>query len=100
MTSVVLNIDSTTITRKYYENPSSCRAGLTTVTLTRKGQTTIPKDLREKYDLVEGTKLQVVDTGEGVMFRKALSTVDLIGSSRKTFEEMKRQLYEIRREDA
>ena len=68
--------------------------------MTRKGQTTIPKELREKYDLSEGTKLQVVDTGEGVMFRKALSTIDLIGSSEKSFEAMKRRLDEIRREDA
>lgn len=73
---------------------------MTTVTVTRKGQTTIPKELREKYELSEGTKLQVVDTGEGVMFRKALSTIDLIGSSKKTFEDMKRRLDEIRREDA
>ena len=73
---------------------------LTTVTVTRKGQTTIPKQLRDKYELPEGTKLQVIDTGEGVMFRKVLSTLDLIGSSQKTFVEMKRRLDEIRREDA
>jgi AbrB family looped-hinge helix DNA binding protein len=73
---------------------------LTTVTLTRKGQTTIPKELREKYRLSEGTELQVIDTGEGVMFRKALSTIDLIGSGKKTLDEMKRRLDEIRREDA
>lgn len=73
---------------------------MTTVTLTRKGQTTIPKELREKYRLSEGTKLQVIDTGEGVMFRKALSTIDLIGSGKKTFDEMKRRLDEMRREDA
>jgi AbrB family looped-hinge helix DNA binding protein len=68
--------------------------------VTRKGQTTIPKELREKYDLSEGTKLQVIDTGEGVMFKKALSTIDLIGSSEKSFEAMKRRLDAIRREDA
>ena len=73
---------------------------LTTVTLTRKGQTTIPKQLREKYDLQEGSKLQVVDTGEGVMFRKELSTIDLIGTGQKTFVEMKRRLVKIWREDA
>jgi len=73
---------------------------LTTVTVTRKGQTTIPKELREKYELSEGTKLQVVDTGEGVMFRKAPSSIDLIGSSKRTFKDMKRRLDEIRREDA
>ena len=68
--------------------------------MTRKGQTTIPKELREKYDLSEGTKLQVIDTGVGVMFRKELSTIDLIGSSEKSFETLKRRLDEIRREDA
>ena len=73
---------------------------MTTVTVTRKGQTTIPKELREKYELSEGTKLQVVDTGEGVMFRKAPSSIDLIGSSKRTFKDMKRRLDEIRREDA
>jgi AbrB family looped-hinge helix DNA binding protein len=73
---------------------------LTTVTITRKGQTTIPKELREKYALSEGTRLQVIDTGDGVMFRKALSTIDLIGSSKKPYEVMKRRLDEIRREDA
>ena len=48
----------------------------------------------------EGSKLHVVDTGEGVLFRKELSTVDLIGTGQKTFVEMKRRLDEIRREDA
>ncbi len=68
--------------------------------MTRKGQTTIPKELREKYDMFQGAKLQVIDTGYGVMFRKAQSTIDLIGSSKITFDEMKRRLDEIRREDA
>ena len=73
---------------------------MTNVTLTRKGQTTIPKELREKYGLAEGAELEVLDTGEGVLFRKALSTIDLIGTSKKTYEELKRRLDEIRREDA
>jgi AbrB family looped-hinge helix DNA binding protein len=73
---------------------------LTTVTVTRKGQTTIPKGLREKYDMSRGARLEAIDTGDGVMFRKALSTIDLIGSSKKSFGEMRRRLDEIRREDA
>lgn len=40
-----------------------------TVVVTRKGQTTIPKELREKYGLKEGTRLDVVDTGEGALLR-------------------------------
>lgn len=73
---------------------------MTTVTVTRKGQTTIPKELREKYNMSQGVKLQVIDTGDGVMFRKAQSTIDLIGSSKRSFDEMRRRLDEIRREDA
>ncbi len=73
---------------------------MTTVTVTRKGQTTIPKDLREKYDMSQGAELQVIDIGDGVMFRKVRSTIDLIGSRKRTFDEMKRRLDEIRREDA
>jgi len=34
------------------------------------------------------------------MFRKALSTIDLIGSGEKSYDAMKRRLDEIRREDA
>ena len=70
------------------------------MTITRKGQTTIPKELRQKYNMSQGTKLQVIDTGDGVMFRKAQSTIDLIGSSKRTFGEMTRRLDAIRREDA
>jgi len=47
----------------------------------------------------EGAELQVIDTGDGVMFRKAQSTLDLIGTSKKSYNEMKRRLDEIRRED-
>ena len=73
---------------------------MATVTITRKGQTTIPKELREKYGMSQGAKLQVIDTGDGVKFRKAQSTIDLIGSSKRSFDEMRRRLDEIRREDA
>jgi len=50
--------------------------------------------------MFQGAKLQVIDTGHGVMFQKAQSTIELIGSSNRTFEELKRRLDEIRREDA
>lgn len=73
---------------------------MTTVLVTRKGQTTIPRTFREKYGLREGTRLDVIDTGEGVLFRKAPSTADLVGTSRRTYDELKRRLDEIRREDA
>ena len=73
---------------------------MTTTVVTRKGQTTIPQKLREKYGLREGTKLDVIDTGEGVLLRKALSTIDLIGTSKRTLQDLTKHLDEMRREDA
>lgn len=72
---------------------------LTTVTVTRKGQTTIPQELREKYGLKEGTKLDVVDAGDGILLKKALSTRDLVGTSKNTYDQIQKRLNEIRRED-
>ena len=74
--------------------------GLTTVTVTRKGQTTIPKELREKYGLREGTRLDALDAGDGVLLKKSVSSIDLIGSSKFSYEELKKRLDNIRREDA
>jgi len=72
------------------------------VVVTRKGQTTIPVKLRMKYKIVEGTRLEVVETGEGILFRPKKSTVDLAGSGAKyaTPEEMKKRLDRLRKQDA
>ena len=70
--------------------------------VTRKGQTTIPVKLRMKYKIVEGTRLEVIETKEGILFRPKKSTVDLAGSGAKyaTPEEMKKRLDRLREEDA
>lgn len=71
------------------------------VVVTRKGQTTIPVKLRLKYKIEEGTRLQVVDTNNGILFKPKLSTMDLAGSGAKyaTPEEMKKLLDKLRAED-
>lgn len=71
------------------------------VVVTRKGQTTVPVRLRRKYGISEGTRLEVEDTGEGILFRKAESTLELIGSGAKSasVDEMKKLLDEIRAEE-
>jgi AbrB family looped-hinge helix DNA binding protein len=71
------------------------------VAVTRKGQMTIPVELRRKYGIHEGTRLQVEDTGTGILFRKATGTLDLIGSGSKSasVEEMKELLDEMRAEE-
>jgi len=71
------------------------------VVVTRKGQTTVPARLRKKYGISEGTRLRVEDTGKGILFRKADSTLELIGTGARhaSVEEMKELLDEMRAED-
>jgi len=72
------------------------------VVVTRKGQTTIPAQLRKKYNIQKGTRLQVIETDEGILLKPEKSTIDLAGSGAKhaTPEEMKQLLDKTRQEDA
>ncbi len=72
------------------------------VVVTRKGQTTIPVDLRRKYRIEEGSRLEVLDTGEGVLLKPKISFFDLAGTGAKyaTVKEMKDLLDKLRAEDA
>jgi AbrB family looped-hinge helix DNA binding protein len=72
------------------------------VIVTRKGQTTIPVKLRTKYKIEEGTRLQVLDTKDGILLRPKKSTLDLAGSGSKfaSPDEMKRLLEKLRDLDA
>jgi len=71
------------------------------VVVTRKGQTTVPAKLRKKYGISEGTRLQVEDTGKGILFKKTTNTLELIGSGAKraSVVEMKKLLDEMRAEE-
>ena len=68
------------------------------VVVTRKGQTTIPVGLRLKYNIEEGTRLEVVETADGILFRPKKSTVDLAGSGAgfASPEEMRKVLERLR----
>jgi len=72
------------------------------VVVTRKGQTTIPTSLRKKYQISEGTRLKVEDTGRGILFKKIPNTLELVGSGAKhaTVDEMKQLLDEMRAEES
>lgn len=72
------------------------------VVVTKKGQTTIPARLRKKFKIEEGTKLEVVETQEGILFKPKKSIWDLIGSGAPyaSVEEMKKELDKLREEDA
>ena len=79
------------------------RFGMTEeVVVTRKGQTTIPIRLREKYGIREGTRLEVLDSGSGIVLKRVPSTIDLAGSGSKYSNprDMKRLLDKLREEDA
>ena len=71
------------------------------VKVTRKGQTTIPAEIRKRRGIKEGSRLKVIDTKRGIIFKPALSTADLAGSGSKhaTVKEMKKKLDELRNED-
>ncbi|MGF3521863.1 MAG: AbrB/MazE/SpoVT family DNA-binding domain-containing protein [Candidatus Bathyarchaeia archaeon] len=72
------------------------------VVVTRKGQTTIPIRFRTKYNIEEGTRLQVVDTADGILLKPKPSTLDLAGSGGRyaSPSEMKKLLEKIRDLDA
>lgn len=74
---------------------------MTEVVVTRKGQTTIPAELRAKYHIEEGSRLEVVDAGQGILLRPRKSFLDLAGSGarRATVTEMKQLLDKLREED-
>ncbi|MGB9854745.1 MAG: AbrB/MazE/SpoVT family DNA-binding domain-containing protein [Candidatus Bathyarchaeales archaeon] len=72
------------------------------VVVTRKGQTTIPVKLRRKYKIEKESRLEVVETAEGILLKPAKSIFDLagVGSKYAKPEEMKKLLDEIREEEA
>ena len=71
------------------------------VVVTKKGQTTIPVNLRRKYKIEEGTKLTVLDTEEGILLKPKKSIWDSVGaySQYGTPQEMKKLLDKLREED-
>ncbi len=73
----------------------------TEVVVTRKGQITMPAKLRAKFKIEEGTRLEVVETDEDILFKPRKSTIDLAGSGAKhaTPQEMKKLLGKLREED-
>jgi AbrB family looped-hinge helix DNA binding protein len=71
------------------------------VVVTRKGQTTIPAKLRKKFKIEEGTRLEVVETSEGILLKPKKSIWDMAGaySDFATPEEMNKLLDKLRHED-
>ena len=72
------------------------------IVVKKKGQTTIPARLRKKLNIEEGTRLEVIETQEGILLKPKQTIWDLMGSGAKyaTVEEMKKLLDEMREQDA
>ena len=73
----------------------------TEVVVTKKGQTTIPARLRKKFKIEEGTRREVVEMEEGILFKPKKSIWDMIGAYSKhgMLEEVNKELDKLRHED-
>jgi AbrB family looped-hinge helix DNA binding protein len=75
---------------------------MTEVVVTRKGQITIPVEIRRKFGIEENSKVEVVEEGGMIVIRKRPSIFDLAGSGagKGDVQELKRMLDQTREEDA
>jgi len=75
---------------------------MTEVTVTRKGQITIPAELRRKFRIEEGSKVMVVEENGKIVVKRLPSIFDLAGSGsgRGSVDELKKMLDRMREEDA
>ena len=69
------------------------------VLVTRRGQTTIPMEIRRKLGIQEGSRLKVETSGGKVILTKIPSVFDLAGTSRLSREQAFKQLDNMREED-
>ena len=68
------------------------------VKVTRRGQTTIPLEIRRRHRIEEGTRLVVEDRGKEIVFRRLSSLEDAAGflARRTTVRELNRIVDESR----
>jgi AbrB family looped-hinge helix DNA binding protein len=69
--------------------------------VTRKGQVTIPVEIRRKLRIEENSRVQIVEINGEIVIRKCPSFYDLAGTGtgEATVEELKKELDEMREED-
>jgi len=71
-----------------------------TVKVTRKGQTTIPSEIRQKLGIKEGDQLAVEAVGEKVIFTRIPKLRDMCGifAGHADVEELKKEIDKMREE--
>ena len=75
---------------------------MTEVVVTRKGQVTIPIEIRRKFGIEESSKVEIVEQDGMIVIRKRPSIFDLAGSGagKANVDELKKMLDQMRDEDA
>lgn len=70
------------------------------VKITRRGQTTIPAEFRQKLGIKEGDQLLVEATEKGILFRPIPKLEDMAGVDAKygKVEEIKKEIDKLREE--
>jgi len=70
------------------------------VTVTSKRMITIPADIARKYGIKKSTKIEVIDTGKGILLIPIPSFEDLFGvDSRELAKEIISEIHEERRRE-
>ncbi len=74
---------------------------MTEVVVTRKGQVTIPVEIRRKFGIEENSKVEIVEQDGMIVIKKLPSIFDLAGSGagKANIDELKKMLDQMRDED-
>ncbi len=72
------------------------------VRVTRKGQVTIPVELRRKFHIEESSRVRIIEKNGEIVVQKCPSIFDFAGASagKANIAELKRELDQMRDEDA
>jgi AbrB family looped-hinge helix DNA binding protein len=71
------------------------------VLVTRKGQITVPLELRRKYGIEQGMKMSVEDCGSGIILKVVPRLQDLVGidAGKMSLKEALEEIDKMRSED-
>ena len=81
----------------------NCMVPPLTYTITEKGTVSIPSDIRNKYGLRKGAKVEFIDTEEGIVIVPVVPMRALFGadkSRKKLVRDMVHEIHEERRREA
>jgi AbrB family looped-hinge helix DNA binding protein len=71
------------------------------VTVTRKGQVTIPAEQRRRYKIREGSKVRFVESENGLVLKPLIPIEDLAGvdAGKISLDQMRKRVDEMRSKD-